>query len=419
MVTPIVFVPGIMGSRLELSGGPNCDPDDPTADLGIASLPLSLKRPHLSVFMRPEAPCIGSFSNTVNAKPLDIMQVSPVLQSIAQSFQQTVEDHYSGRGWPQVVWTFYGDLLVFLETTLNVGTPFFASVTNPVHAFGYDWRQANAVSARKLALAIDGVLARYQGASQVTLVTHSMGGLVARSACQDSAVTSKVSRVIHVAQPINGAVVAYRRFFTGFAPNIDADNFVLGQFFAHLLGNDPATYVGTISGIPSCFELLPNHRYSTGTTPWLTTMPQVDLTQIYDVYAQQGAPGIVPSGPLLGTPPDFLLPGLVTSLIRQAQAFHVALSDFAHPNTFVLHSTDINTDVGTNFSGAGTIVHRDGSGDGTVPEQSGNGSGLSPGAVKQVDSVQGLEHATLFQAQALIPSAATQKVLAFITANIP
>ncbi|QPT15120.1 hypothetical protein I6G37_09295 [Serratia rubidaea] len=53
----------------------------------------------------------------------------------------------------------------------------------PLHVFGYNWLQSNAISAKKLQEYIRGVLETYQGRlaiDKVILITHSMGGLVAR-----------------------------------------------------------------------------------------------------------------------------------------------------------------------------------------------------------------------------------------------
>ncbi|MDX7421466.1 hypothetical protein SJ301_31080, partial [Klebsiella pneumoniae] len=53
----------------------------------------------------------------------------------------------------------------------------------PLHVFGYNWLQSNADSAALLGQYISKVLGLYHGrlaVDKVILVTHSMGGLVAR-----------------------------------------------------------------------------------------------------------------------------------------------------------------------------------------------------------------------------------------------
>ena len=57
----------------------------------------------------------------------------------------------------------------------------------PVHVCGYNWTASNRDSGAELAKYIDGVIEQYKKmgrlCDQVILITHSMGGLDARSAC--------------------------------------------------------------------------------------------------------------------------------------------------------------------------------------------------------------------------------------------
>lgn len=85
----------------------------------------------------------------------------------------------------------------------------------PVYAFGYDWRQPNAASADRLKERVDEILDEEQ-ASSVVLVTHSMGGIVARAAMLDGVFRrKKVAGAVHIGQPVYGAPSAYRRFVEG------------------------------------------------------------------------------------------------------------------------------------------------------------------------------------------------------------
>ncbi|CQH58823.1 Uncharacterised protein [Yersinia frederiksenii] len=64
----------------------------------------------------------------------------------------------------------------------------------PLHVFGYNWLQSNADSAKKLEEFIQATLATYQGRlalNKVILVTHSMGGLVARHYSENMGGTRK------------------------------------------------------------------------------------------------------------------------------------------------------------------------------------------------------------------------------------
>ncbi len=120
----------------------------------------------------------------------------------------------------------------------------------PVYAFGYDWRQPNAASADRLKERVDEILDEEQ-ASSVVLVTHSMGGIVARAAMLDGVFRrKKVAGAVHIGQPVYGAPSAYRRFVEGIDKSLDGDLSKL------IKGREQSRTV--MSGIPSVFELLPN-----------------------------------------------------------------------------------------------------------------------------------------------------------------
>ena len=78
------------------------------------------------------------------------------------------------------------------------------SVETPVHVFGYNWTGSNDDAGKQLAAYIEEVIAFYkcQGriCEHVILITHSMGGLVARSACKLHGAESKVLGVVHGVQ---------------------------------------------------------------------------------------------------------------------------------------------------------------------------------------------------------------------------
>ncbi len=66
----------------------------------------------------------------------------------------------------------------------------------PVHVFGYNWTASNGLAGQKLAAEIDRVIQLYRDMGRycdyVILVTHSMGGLVARNACMQEGIKDKV-----------------------------------------------------------------------------------------------------------------------------------------------------------------------------------------------------------------------------------
>ena len=158
------------------------------------------------------------------------------------------------RGWGSVHWESYGSFLVAMEMSLNRGhsrlglerlvewvdfgryqslaerhfpeavLPTDADLKHaapflfPVFAFGYNFTRSNAESALELLKALEKWIGEYQQAGhdckQAILVTHSMGGLVARAA---SKLDSKglILGVIHGVMPATGAPVLYRRVVAG------------------------------------------------------------------------------------------------------------------------------------------------------------------------------------------------------------
>ena len=141
----------------------------------------------------------------------------------------------------------------------------------PVHVFGYNWLKDNAISAQELTEYIDNVLNTYKNkhgyglaVEKVIIVTHSMGGLVARYAmnppkgvefngCQD-----KVLGVVHGVIPDLGSPAAYRRMKTG-AGKEGNPGLVLGATAEKLMP--------VLARAPAPLQLLPYPSYK---SPWLT-----------------------------------------------------------------------------------------------------------------------------------------------------
>ncbi|WP_407643554.1 esterase/lipase family protein, partial [Buttiauxella massiliensis] len=105
----------------------------------------------------------------------------------------------------------------------------------PVHVFGYNWLQDNAESATKLVEYIDKVIGMYKhlhghgmAVEKVILVTHSMGGLIARYASQYLGCQNKILGIVHGVIPDLGSPAAYRRMKIG-AKQEGAAGIVLGK----------------------------------------------------------------------------------------------------------------------------------------------------------------------------------------------
>ncbi|PPE64871.1 hypothetical protein C1704_17325 [Caldimonas caldifontis] len=132
----------------------------------------------------------------------------------------------------------------------------------PVHAFGYNWLDDNAQSAQALGRRIDEIIERYARADRmrcekVILVTHSMGGLVARHCCEVLGWRDKIYGIVHGVMPATGAAAVYRRMKAGTEGTWGV---------AQVLGADAAEVTAVLSGAPGPLQLLPSPEYGNG---WL------------------------------------------------------------------------------------------------------------------------------------------------------
>ncbi|MFL6674204.1 MAG: esterase/lipase family protein [Massilia sp.] len=153
----------------------------------------------------------------------------------------------------------------------------YAAFQYPVYAVGYNWLQSCAVSAQRLSQRIDEIrnywISRKHECEQVILITHSMGGLVARACAKlrssGPGDNGGIAGVIHGVMPALGAPVAYRRiacgtegarYENGLLDNVRADK------FAEIAGETTAKTTPVMAVSPGVLELLPNHLYP---RPWL------------------------------------------------------------------------------------------------------------------------------------------------------
>lgn len=116
--------------------------------------------------------------------------------------------------------------------------------TYDVFLFSYDWRMSCSKAATELAN-------RLQSYTEVILVAHSMGGLVASKYLSASAANrAKVKKLITLGTPYTGSVRALYMMETG--------------EFIDIFGLSPYknTIKALICNFPAVYELLPNSRYS-------------------------------------------------------------------------------------------------------------------------------------------------------------
>jgi pimeloyl-ACP methyl ester carboxylesterase len=399
---PVIFIPGIMGSRLRLPGGLDWNPDSVPNFVKWATRPADDRRRDLGVGFRPRVDVSTQFNSNASSAINGNADLAAIASNVAGAGADPVA-FYSDRGWAGVIWRFYGDGLIALETTLNNASP----PPNPVYAFGYDWRQPNTITGAALASFIDTVLAK-EGANQVALVTHSMGGLVARAASLLPGVPAKVTGVVHSAQPSAGAVVAYRRFKTGcIAPldgttlptNVNLIAFATRLMLRCILGDSPSEYAGMTAGVPSVAELMPNQVFGQlNGGDWLITAPVTDQAAIYDAYRAGGTTIVPPDltirfGLLMGP----VIEAQLRSSIDRAETFHSTLAGNGYAKTYVLFGDGLETDQTVDLTGANIVVTQPTTGDGTVPQISGSCAGLQAGLVQDSLLLHGVEHSMMFK----------------------
>ena len=142
----------------------------------------------------------------------------------------------------------------------------------PVHAMGYNFIKSNGESAIVIAKRIRGLVAGYQKrgfkCDEVIIVTHSMGGLLARALIHpkygnmlnDERV--KILGMYHNVMPTIGAAGAYKRMRFGFQEKTGK----IAEFQARVLGFDGQNTTAVLANAPAPLEMMPGSAYG---SDWL------------------------------------------------------------------------------------------------------------------------------------------------------
>ena len=239
---PILFVPGVMGSRIERPGNDNSrsgmiwDPDDTIVMLTVAAMHTVTRAELFSVLQtRTAFPC---------RKWSEVAKKAGVTEEQRQ------------RGWAGLSWNFYGRGLQDLQTHADVWE-------GKVYAFGYDWRKSNIDSGELLAQKIAAIRQENDN-KKVLVVTHSMGGLVTRAACRVHGAEANVLGVVHTLQPAFGTPLSYRLSKMGASSGTPwlwdggGMEWVADHVLATIQGRTPVHYAIVSHGLRGPFELLPN-----------------------------------------------------------------------------------------------------------------------------------------------------------------
>lgn len=317
--------------------------------------------------------------------------------AVGEQRRRGFTNEMSRRGWGTVMLSSYGPLLAYLERNLNqmyrageLSEFWRQTILNrqpgnwgvirgdqplaedavkkaarywlPVHAIGYNWTQSNADSAAHAAQKINSFMGHYRGlgyeCEKVLLVTHSMGGLVARAVVHPDmgklstythmcGARDKVLGVIHGVMPVHGAAAAYRRCRAGFeGAGVSVDSVA-----ADILGRDGKEVAAVFSNSPGALQLLPSKGYS---RDWLKvkdaagkvlhSLPKAD--PYAEIYREKEAwwrlmnPEWVNPAP--GSKPkdqENAWNGFLTNL-EKAESFHETLAATLHPHTHLHYGTD-------------------------------------------------------------------------------
>lgn len=326
-VIPVIFLPGIMGSNLKEKNGKKDSNSvwryDSAATLAVWSAPWSgpIKRKEMlhpnkvdvddrgEIFIPSGA--IEQLSNVSSQYPKNPADKG-AMEKYAAAIKQALENFEPEsklfgsrreRGWGEVAKASYGSFLDALQAALfrdkpkskdplpseiyqklldePLGLEFgpdsldkeFLEVMKlyqfPVHAVGYNWLDSNSVSAERLSDKIDKIVSDYNKrrmkCHKVILVTHSMGGLVARyySECLDKPGRDNIYGIVHGVMPSTGAAATYTRMKRG---TENSESNLVGYITSHILGRNAAEMTAICSQSSGPLELLPSKDYG---TDWL------------------------------------------------------------------------------------------------------------------------------------------------------
>lgn len=422
-IIPVIVVPGIMGTNLRAKEKPRLGRIEDERNKMVAPGQPVWRPPNGSSEGLKAAGIWDEFTPKERQLLLDphTLEVDPngpvVIPESAGAYVLT-ERELRERGWGEVHADSYGGLLYALQTRLNQTFGFnerdkkrfiqqhwkdvmacdpqrwglrqFAPLTEdhlvkhaqhyfPVYAVGYCWLQDCKTSAELLEKRILEIInswkERKRHCSKVILVTHSMGGLVARACAKR--IPDKIAGVIHGVMPALGAPVAYRRIASGTepsSPNASPLKKFADSKVAMILGNSADKTTPVLATSPGALQLLPNHLYP---HPWLhvRVIRFVGGTQGANQAGTNGAYGLqtktydalsFPNATLQNPydlyrdmkswfrliNPDLADPALkyfekrdgmvaaISKALDTAEAFHRTLGDYYHPYTYAFYGDD-------------------------------------------------------------------------------
>ncbi|KAI3591823.1 hypothetical protein D9X30_3108 [Cupriavidus sp. U2] len=241
----------------------------------------------------------------------------------------------------------------------------FVSYRYPVYAIGYNFLQSNELSARDVLDGVDfedkrrkkktrimGVreICRENHTDKAIIVTHSMGGLVARMAAVLCGGADDMLAVLHGAQPATGAPVFARRFRAGGEGRSGLERFINQSLF----GANAREFIAVASYAQGPMELAPMPDYNNGEPWWIVVDAKgrerlrfPETSALEDLYVSDAWYGLLPDPKLLdpaGVVAKYLkreeinmsvhvyYKNVIAAVVRRQEA----LASTYHPNTYAM-----------------------------------------------------------------------------------
>lgn len=222
--TPLILIPGIGGSELKVSQDIHWSANNGHG--GVYT--KDYKKDDLIWVNIPEARALGDDDY------FDILRLKPDGQAEEAPLTLT-ETMYEG----------YRQVIPFFEQNgYRLGQDLFV--------FNYDWRKDLSLTSASLDAKINTVLTT-TGASKVDIITHSMGGLVAREYIRNNTRAQKVAKLIQLGTPHLGAVKFIKAVNEGICLKLDIR---IG-----CLSIAPSEVKDVLQNMPGGYALLPSSLY--------------------------------------------------------------------------------------------------------------------------------------------------------------
>lgn len=266
IVVPFILMPGIMGTRLQTQDGRKIwDPDDIFYSLRMAFWsPRQRKREF-----------IGGETHT----PGYLIPITKPKKKLGGSIYDSTYGTREERGWGEPVGGFYLSMLSHLDNIASASgmeivrkNPLCRLKESPAFAIGYAWSDSNLESGRIAAGRISDIVAKCKARARAIgaqcpgaiLVTHSMGGYVARAAALLSGAEDDILAVLSNVIPTDGSPTTIKRtHFGNDRPDMGFFGGPSDYVTYQVLGSHGADVSCLFGHMPGAQELFPNKRYKT------------------------------------------------------------------------------------------------------------------------------------------------------------